>query len=134
MRSALEPKHEQRRITSGLMGTSSLDGMIGAFLFPYNATTLTVIVCDGDEARPEVDVDHLARGWEHVSVSTPTRCPTWAEMDFIKNVFWREDEVVMQLHVARADHVNVHPYCLHLWRPRHQAIPLPDPALVGPKL
>lgn len=64
--------------------------------------------------------------WEHVSVSLPHRCPTWGEMQMVKNLFWDDDEVVMQLHVAKKDHINVHPYCLHLWRPRSgKKIPLP---------
>ena len=98
-------------------------------------------------------------GWDHVSVSLPDRCPTWAEMDKVKRLFWRDAETVMQLHVPRTEHVNCHPNCLHLWRPqtdeeivREQLaymkageewpwgeveaagpIPLPPSVLVGPK-
>ncbi len=72
-------------------------------------------------------------GWEHVSVSTPKRCPNWPEMDFVKNLFWEPYECVMQLHVPREDHVNCHPYCLHLWRPIGVEIPRPGSILVGPK-
>ena len=28
-------------------------------------------------------------GWDHVSVSLADRCPTWAEMCFIKDLFLR---------------------------------------------
>ncbi len=70
-------------------------------------------------------------GWDHVSVSRTKRCPNWPEMDFIRQQFFKDDEVVMQLHVARADHINVHPYCLHLWRPHAGAIPLPPGWMVG---
>lgn len=64
-------------------------------------------------------------GWDHVSVSLPDRCPTWDEMEFIKRTFFKPDEVAMQLHLPPADHINRHPYCLHLWRPHAVAIPLP---------
>ena len=66
-------------------------------------------------------------GWDHVSVSCKARCPTWAEMDTIKRMFFKPDEVAMQLHVAEADHISIHPYTLHLWRPHgtKRAIPLP---------
>ena len=39
-------------------------------------------------------------GWEHVSVSLPgqSRCPRWDEMCFIKDLFWAEDECVVQYH------------------------------------
>lgn len=71
--------------------------------------------------------------WDHVSVSRPDRCPTWDEMCAIKELFFDDDECVMQLHVPKADHVNFHPYCLHLWKPRRgQRIPRPPAAYVGP--
>lgn len=57
-------------------------------------------------------------GWEHVSVSRPDRCPTWEEMDQVKRLCWRDDEVVIQFHVTDARKVNHHPNCLHLWRPQ----------------
>lgn len=70
-------------------------------------------------------------GWDHVSVSTRNRAPFWEEMDAIKRLFFRPEEEAFQLHVAEADHVNVHPYCLHLWRPHFEVMPLPPKAMVG---
>lgn len=66
-------------------------------------------------------------GWERVSVtkSNGKRCPTWDEMCAIKAMFFEPDEVVMQLHPAERDYVNIHLYCLHLWRPIGKEIPLP---------
>lgn len=71
--------------------------------------------------------------WEHVSVSLENRCPNWPEMCFVKDLFWEDDEVVMQLHPAKSDYVNNHPYCLHLWRPLRAEIPLPPIDMVGVK-
>lgn len=58
--------------------------------------------------------------WEHVSVSVEgqKRCPTWDEMKHVKELFWRDDETVVQFHPAKADYVSVHPYVLHMWRHR----------------
>jgi hypothetical protein len=71
-------------------------------------------------------------GWEHVSVSTRGRPPNWEEMCAVKNLFWDVDDVVMQLHPARAEYVNLHPHCLHLWRPSTGvSIPTPPRELVG---
>ena len=70
-------------------------------------------------------------GWEHVSVSLPHRCPTWAEMCLIKDMFWSDDEAVMQLHPRRVDYVNHHPNCLHMWRPIEAELPLPPAEFVG---
>jgi hypothetical protein len=69
-------------------------------------------------------------GWDHVSVSRMTRCPTWSEMDYIKRMFFKEDEVAMQLHVTPKNHIDCHPFCLHLWRPLAAPIPLPPQWMV----
>lgn len=70
--------------------------------------------------------------WEHVSVSTVDRCPRWNEMQQIKEMFFNDDETVMQLHPAKSNYVNNHPYCLHLWKPTDpdRAIPLPPMFMV----
>jgi len=72
-------------------------------------------------------------GWDHVSASLSHRCPTWAEMETVKRLFFRDDETAMQLHVPSTDHISFHPFCLHLWRPQFEAIPRPDAFMVGPK-
>ena len=70
-------------------------------------------------------------GWEHVSVSRLNRCPNWPEMDHIKRLFFKDDETVMQLHVPPSEHINAHPFCLHLWRPTEAAIPRPPGWMVA---
>lgn len=69
-------------------------------------------------------------GWEHVSVSRKDRCPTWDEMCQVKDLFWSDDDCVVQYHPARSDYVNDHPNCLHLWRPIDVVLPMPDMVLV----
>lgn len=64
--------------------------------------------------------------WEHVSVSTEFRCPRWDEMRQVKELFFEDDETVMQLHPPKKDYVNSHPFCLHLWRPVSAEIPMPN--------
>ena len=70
-------------------------------------------------------------GWEHVSVSTNFRCPTWNEMHFFKQIFWAANECVIQFHPPEDNYVNNHPYCLHLWKPIGIEIPQPPTSLVG---
>lgn len=73
-----------------------------------------------------------AEGWEHASVSHPRRCPTWTEMDAVKRLFWKPTETVVQYHPPEAEHVNLHPFCLHLWRPLGgRKLPRPPLELVG---
>lgn len=75
-------------------------------------------------------------GWDHVSVSIPgeSRCPTWEEMCYIKDQFFNKNEVVIQYHPAEKDYVNDHEFCLHLWRPLAQPLPVPDSIFVGRKI
>lgn len=116
---------DQYRIVSGLWSSSKGDDF-GAFVIPGPCgRDLRVIASpgDADDSIP----------WEHVSVSLPNRCPNWEEMDFVKRLFWNDEEAVMQLHPPRSKWVNNHPYCLHLWRPIKQEIPLPPEIAVGIK-
>ena len=72
-------------------------------------------------------------GWEHVSVSihNKNRCPTWDEMCMIKDIFWSKDDVVVQYHPAKSQYVNIHQYCLHLWKPIGVDMPTPFKIMVG---
>lgn len=120
---------EQYRLTDGPFGTDASYGMCGAFAIPRGDVLLQVIASDGDgwlQTGMPLPV------WEHVSVSLPDRCPTWDEMDFVKRLFWTDDETVLQLHVPRGQHVNFHLHCLHLWKPVGADLPLPPTQAVGP--
>lgn len=70
-------------------------------------------------------------GFEHLSVSTPIKTPTWDQMCRMKDIFWREDEVCMQLHPKKEDYVNNMKYCLHIWKPIDKEIPTPPSIMVG---
>ena len=69
-------------------------------------------------------------GWDHVSVSLPNRCPTWDEMCVIKDIFFREDECCVEYHPAKEEYVNIHKYCLHIWKPQNAEIPIPPKSYV----
>lgn len=120
MKSLLPERVENARITRGRYRSDSSYGANGAFEIngPCGAQ-LVIIASDGE-------------GWEHVSVSIKHRCPNWTEMSFVKDLFWRPDETVIQYHPARSEYVNYHPYCLHLWKPPFY-VALPPSLLVGPK-
>lgn len=72
-------------------------------------------------------------GFEHCSVSLPNRCPSWEQMCVMKELFWEDDEVCMQLHPAKKDYINNMKYCLHIWRPINEKIPTPPSIMVGLK-
>lgn len=84
---------------------------------------------DGGELRI---VASAGMGWDHVSISRANRCPNWPEMEQVKRLFFRDDEVAMQLHVPPAEHISAHPHCLHIWRPQDAEIPMPPSIMVAP--
>lgn len=113
---------EQYRLRSGpFKSSATLNGNNGAFFIPTRTgqSPLKVIASDSG-------------GWDHVSVSLPTACPTWEQMCKVKALFWDDEDCVMQLHPPRSQWVNNHSFCLHLWRPQDgQAIPTPPQYMVG---
>ncbi len=109
------------------LGSDESYGMNGMFFIPRLKVVLRVVISDGD------GMEDGEQKWEHVSVSLRDRCPTWDEMCFVKDMFFEADEAVMQLHPPKADYVNNHQYCLHLWKPGNATIPLPPSILVGVK-
>jgi hypothetical protein len=77
-------------------------------------------------------VGHPREGWEHVSVTTDRlRSPNWPEMCFVKDLFWDEEECVVQFHPPLSQYVKNHRYRLHLWKPKNVAIPIPPSSMVG---
>ena len=63
-------------------------------------------------------------GWEHVSVSPyGGKTPSWDDMCEIKDMFWDDEEEVIQIHPKKSKYVNIVDNCLHLWR--HKEIELP---------
>jgi hypothetical protein len=118
---------EAARILNGRLASTSADGNYGAFFFTGKlpGRELWCIASEG-----------LDWGWEHVSTHVANRngklfMPTWDEMCWVKDQFWDEEDVVMQLHPAKSQWINNHPTTLHLWRPTQTPIPLPPGILVG---
>ena len=104
------------------LGQPKPDGTAGAYRVPAGRSGEFLMV---------IASTSNSDGWDHVSVSLPHRCPTWEEMEAVKRLFFKEDEVAMQLHVPPKDHISVHPYCLHLWRPTALSIPRPPAWMVA---
>jgi hypothetical protein len=124
MRTVVPAQLEKGRIVTGDYASTPDDGLMGAFIVRGPLSRELAIISSGPKHN---------HGWEHVSVSMRSRTPTWVEMCFAKDLFWSEQEPVMQLHPPAATYVNYHPHCLHLWRPLRTTIPMPPPVLVGPQ-
>ena len=81
--------------------------MNSAFIKLPDCGTCSVIWGDDEE------------GYEHVSVSPKKKfnTPTWNDMCALKDMFFKDDEEVYQIHPKKSEYVNVIENCLHLWRP-----------------
>jgi len=112
---------ENLRVTTGQFGTAKGSGS-GMFRVPHR---------DRNGNAPFTVIASDEEGWEHVSVSLPTRCPTWEEMCKIKELFWAAENCVVQYHPPESNYVNNHRFCLHLWRPTAEPLPCPPSYMVG---
>lgn len=123
---------EVKRVTTGRLGTTRAEaGNNGLFmLLGPKGETLRCIASDG---TGWTSIGWELPAWEHVSISLVDRTPTWAEMAYVKGVFWDEDDCVLQFHPPRADYRNFHEHCLHLWRPIGIEFPRPPADAVGPR-
>jgi hypothetical protein len=128
MRKVLPEKLESGRIRSGPTASDPSWGAYGQFFVQGPCGEQLCIVASGADAD-----DVMSEGWEHVSISTRRRPPNWQEMCFVKDLFWDENECVIQFHPPRSEYVNNHPHCLHLWRPNDDHVRLPPSILVGRK-
>lgn len=116
---------EPSRTVSAAFISTEADGFSGLFR----------LVLDGKMVRC-IASDQL--GWKHVSVSLEyeRKPPSWSIMAKVKDLFWEDDETVVQYHPAKKDYVNFHEGCLHLWQYIGGGpfeMPLPHWYLVGPK-
>ena len=89
-----------------------MDGQIS--IFDYQTDRLSEL-----EAKYPIPRKYQEEeGWEHVSIELMARrLPTWEEMCLIKEIFWEDEEEVVQIHPRKSDYVNI-VEALHLWRPK----------------
>lgn len=125
MRKIVPAKLEDGRLRDGWFATDNSDGFNG-FFFVQGPKGARLKIMSTDGIDPEVE------NWEHVSVSVEHRCPNWEEMCFVKDLFWDDEECVVQFHPPKSQYVNHHPYCLHLWKHRTDKVKYPPTIFVGP--
>ena len=110
---------EKFRVRSGRIGSDASFGNNGAFVVELKRGQIVFVIASD------------MMGWEHVSVSRRDRIPTWEEMCQVKELFWDDEDAVMQIHPAKSEWISNHDNCLHLWRPLVAVIPLPPSIMVG---
>jgi len=119
--------HKYRERKNPYIGSDDTYGNNGFFVIPHPKIYKYYIQVQASDGA----------SWEHASVSIAStvrkveRCPTWEEMCYIKNIFWDETDCVIQYHPPKSEYVNMHKYCLHLWRNTEIEIPVPQRELIG---
>lgn len=121
---------EEIKNTSGLFIKKEGKDGFGGTLFP--------IEYKNGKIKVNKDIDKALHfifswgcGWEHLSVSTPIKTPSWEQMCKMKDIFWNEDEVCFQFHPKKEDYVNNMKYCLHIWKPINVEISTPPSVMIG---
>jgi hypothetical protein len=124
MRDDVDPLLSKGRALSGPYASTDEDKLFGYFLLmgPCNQELKIIASMAWEEWE-----------WEHVSVSTPRRCPNWPEMCFVKDLFWKKEETVVQFHPPESKYISNHPYCLHMFRHSKIEFPMPPDIMVGVK-
>ena len=106
--------------------SSKSDGNNGAFFIKSGSDILQCVASDG-------------HNWEHVSITIRTKnrqvcsTPSWEIMCLVKDIFWDDEDCVVQYHPPKSEYVNNHPYVLHLWRLTNAELPRPHSIMVGIK-
>lgn len=132
MRERFHDLAEKGRHRAGPLGSETGE-TFGHFTLRHpNGARLFVIAVAG---RPG---DDPIGQYDHASVSVrkadgsvqADRCPTWEELCWVKDLFWGEEECVVQYHPPKSRYVNQNPFVLHLWRPTTCEVPMPPLACV----
>lgn len=112
-------KHRVSKAQDSHYGSDLSYGFTGFFCLMINGLPIKCIACD-------------LGGWEHVSVSIQgsTSVPSWSVMCQVKDLFWEDEDCVVQYHPPKSEYVNTHPGVLHLWHPIDAKLPTPPQVFV----
>lgn len=72
-----------------------------------------------------VDRNETGR-WLHVSASFPDHLPSFFDMSEVKLLFMGPHVSAIHIFPKLSEHINHHPYCIHLWSALDGQLQLPD--------
>jgi hypothetical protein len=96
-------------------GWAEMGGCYNTFRNIHAHLTLIVTACREADGRL----------WVHVSMAGRDRVPTWPELVAVRDWLLGPEALAIQVIPPAAEHVNIHPHCLHLWH-CVDGSPLPD--------
>ncbi|MDE5860853.1 MAG: hypothetical protein K2H28_01515 [Ruminococcus sp.] len=68
--------------------------------------------------------------WEQVYISRVSNRPKWDELCETKEIFWNDDECVIQYIPSESMHKDKYNNCLYLWKSVSVEIPIPPETLI----
>lgn len=130
----IPPNQYRHRNLGPLWSSTDADGMNGAFAIPLpghgHRVVANCIVSNGDGLK-EIGQEPFEHVSVHIVEYGQQRTPTWEEMCQVKDIFWDDEECVVQYHPPKSEYVNNHPHVLHLWKWLGGQFPRHDKLLVG---
>lgn len=70
---------------------------------------------DGLGVILSIAVEEDDKLWLHVSCSRARQLPSYEDLRRVKGLFIGRDRTALQVLPPEAKHINIHPFCLHLW-------------------
>jgi hypothetical protein len=100
--------YDVRKITGSVMNEETRKSILESAGWRHGPTGLLVTA----------SVDNTPR-WGaliHVAMSHPHIDPSWEEIKLVKDAFFPSDMDAAMILPKKADYVNVHSHCFHLWQ------------------
>ena len=124
---------QQSFTVSAKLGPAHGDGVPIVMLRPPEPWTLTEQGSDGAAYRHANGLRVIwsaareadGRIWLHVSLSRADRMPTYRDLKHVKVAFIGNQRKAIMVIPEQREHVNLHPFCLHLFSCLEED-PLPD--------
>lgn len=127
MKSDISHLEKFRHTKPGAALSSNEGDRFGVF-YIQNAASSFIILFDSGE-------DHGGNpgtGWERaemrVAAHSGDRVPIYAEMDWLKGLFWDDDECAVQMHLPKHERRQAPPNTLYLWKEAGKEFPRPPAA------
>ena len=113
--STIDPLELRRRLDRKVWGIPELWGPDGWRIDTIRGPHGRIIVT-ADSPKPEF------RGFIHASISRKDELPSYDDLVLLHKAVWPEG-YAYQVFAPPSQHVNIHPYALHLWG-RHDGAPV----------
>lgn len=81
-------------------------------------------------ASPAPGAEEDFSDWVHASISRPGMMPTYSDLTALHKAVW-PDGYAYQVFAPPSQHVNIHPYALHIWGKADGSPVLPEFGMFG---